>query len=94
MFTVPLGWTRVGRSRSCALLLEDRSVSRRHALLIRTAGDEGLRVIDDRSLFGTFVNDEQVRWAVLGDGDRVRIGCFELTVGLGAPAVPELSTTS
>lgn len=71
------GWTRIGRSIAADLRLDDPTVSRRHALLIR-AEDQGLRALDDRSLNGLFVNGERVEWARLEDGDELEIGRFRL----------------
>jgi len=79
--TVPLedGWTRIGRSGSADLQLDDATVSRRHALIVRTPDDE-LRALDDRSLNGLFVNGERVEWAPLEDGDELEIGRYRLYV--------------
>jgi FHA domain/Zinc-ribbon containing domain len=75
---VPLqdGWTRVGRSLSAHLRLDDPTVSRRHALIYRD--DEGAKVLDDRSLNGVFRNGERVELAELEDGDAVAVGRFTL----------------
>ena len=59
--------------------LDDATVSRRHALIIRTSDDE-LRALDDRSLNGLFVNGERVEWAPLVDGDELEIGRYRLYV--------------
>ena len=47
-------------------------MSRRHAVIV-DAGD-GVRILDDRSANGTFVNDRRVTDAVLHDRDVVRLG--------------------
>jgi hypothetical protein len=73
------GWTRIGRSGTADIQLDDPTVSRRHALLVRTPGDE-LRALDDRSLNGLFVNGEKVEWAELTDGDELEIGRYRLYV--------------
>jgi predicted RNA-binding Zn-ribbon protein involved in translation (DUF1610 family) len=73
------GWTRIGRSGSADICLDDATVSRRHALVVRTPEDE-LRALDDRSLNGLFVNGEQVEWAPLSDGDELEIGRYRLYV--------------
>ena len=39
---------------------------------------DGLRVLDDRSLNGVFVNGERVEWSTLADGDEVVIGRHHL----------------
>jgi predicted nucleic acid-binding Zn-ribbon protein len=73
------GWTRIGRSGSADLQLDDATVSRRHALIVRTPDDE-LRALDDRSLNGLFINGERVEWAPLVDGDELEIGRYRLYV--------------
>ncbi|HEX4107322.1 MAG TPA: FHA domain-containing protein [Solirubrobacteraceae bacterium] len=62
----------VGRGLRCQLRLDERSVSRRHALLVHRPG--GHRVLDDRSANGTWVNGRAVSEADLADGDVLRIG--------------------
>ena len=76
------GWTRIGRSTAADVRLDDATVSRRHALIVRTPENE-LRAMDDRSLNGLFVNGERVEWTPLRDGDELEIGCYRLYV-LGA----------
>ena len=73
------GWIRVGRSAMADIRLDDATVSRRHALIVRQP-DGGLRVLDDRSLNGIFVNGEQVEWARLSDGDELTLGRYRLHV--------------
>jgi pSer/pThr/pTyr-binding forkhead associated (FHA) protein len=70
---LPLGrLTRIGRRASADIVLDDATVSRRHALVLER---EGAPVIaDDRSLNGVFVNGARVREAQLRHGDEVRIG--------------------
>jgi FHA domain-containing protein/zinc ribbon family protein len=79
LFALPDGWTRIGRSATADLRLDDPTVSRRHALVVRTDTDE-LRALDDRSLNGLFVNGERVEWAQLADGDELEIGRYRLYV--------------
>jgi hypothetical protein len=73
------GWTRVGRNTGADVHLDDPSVSRRHALIVRTHSG-GLRALDDRSLNGLFVNGKRVEWTKLEDGDELEIGRFRLHV--------------
>ena len=73
------GWTRIGRSAVADIRLDDASVSRRHALIV-LGKERGLRVLDDRSLNGVYVNGERVDWAALEDDDELRIGRFRLFV--------------
>jgi pSer/pThr/pTyr-binding forkhead associated (FHA) protein len=67
---------RIGRSTAAGLTLDDATVSRRHAVLLRD--DTGVRVLDDRSLNGVWVNDERVTAAVLRDGDVIELGRVRL----------------
>lgn len=69
-------WTRIGRSLAADIRFDDPTVSRRHALIVRQA--DGLRVLDDRSLNGVFVNGERVEWSTLADGDEIVIGRHHL----------------
>jgi hypothetical protein len=70
------GWTRIGRSLSAHIRFDDPTVSRRHALLHRQKS--GLRVLDDRSLNGVFVNGVRVDMHALDDGDEIAIGRFSM----------------
>jgi pSer/pThr/pTyr-binding forkhead associated (FHA) protein len=70
------GWTRVGRSLSAHIRFDDPTVSRRHALVHHQDGS--VRILDDRSLNGVFVNGARVDMRELEDGDHVAIGRFEL----------------
>jgi pSer/pThr/pTyr-binding forkhead associated (FHA) protein len=65
-------WTRIGRSLAADIRFDDATVSRRHALVVNQA--EGVRVIDDRSLNGIFVNGARVEWSPLADGDEITVG--------------------
>lgn len=65
-------WTRVGRSLAADIRFDDPTVSRRHALVVRQP--DGVRVLDDRSLNGVFVNGERVEWHALEDGDELVVG--------------------
>ena len=76
-FELDEGWTRIGRSVSADLRLDDPSVSRRHALVVSEPG-EPLRVLDDRSLNGVFLNGDLIEWGKLGDGDELAIGRYRL----------------
>jgi len=70
------GSMRIGRSLSAELRFEDPTVSRRHAVLVGEA--DGVRVLDDRSLNGVFVNGERISSQVLRDGDEILIGRYRL----------------
>jgi pSer/pThr/pTyr-binding forkhead associated (FHA) protein len=69
-------WTRIGRSLAADVRFDDPTVSRRHALIVRQP--DGVRVLDDRSLNGVFVNGERIEGRVLKDGDEIIVGRYRL----------------
>ena len=75
-FPIGQGWTRIGRSANADIRLDDPSVSRRHALIVLEG--TSLRILDDRSLNGVFLNGEVVEWGRLQDGDELTIGRYRL----------------
>jgi pSer/pThr/pTyr-binding forkhead associated (FHA) protein len=75
---VPAGdRTLIGRSPDCDIFLDDVTVSRRHAELLREG--DGLVIRDLGSLNGTFVNRRRIESAVLEDDDELQIGKYRLT---------------
>ena len=68
--------TRLGRSPSADVTLDDPTVSRRHALIVQRDGAYVL--LDDRSMNGTWLNGERVREAHLRDGDVIGLGAVRL----------------
>jgi hypothetical protein len=75
---IPLGEEvlHIGRGLSVDLQLDDSSVSRRHAIIMPRGSTA--RILDDRSLNGTFVNGRRIDHADLRDGDVIAVGRFEL----------------
>jgi FHA domain/zinc-ribbon domain len=71
------GRTLVGRSPECDVFLDDVTVSRRHAELLRDADMFTIR--DLGSLNGTYVNRKRIESVVLEDDDEVQIGKYRLT---------------
>jgi FHA domain/Zinc-ribbon containing domain len=69
-------WTRIGRSLAADLRFDDPTVSRRHALIVRQP--DGVRLLDDRSLNGVFVNGSRVEGKALEDGDEIIVGRYRL----------------
>ena len=84
-------WTRIGRSLAADVRFDDATVSRRHALVVVQA--DGVRVLDDRSLNGVYVNGRRVEWSPLADGDEIQVGRHSLwfldTVRVGAPVAAQ-----
>jgi pSer/pThr/pTyr-binding forkhead associated (FHA) protein len=66
----------VGRHPDSDILLDDVTVSRRHAEFHREQG--GFSVHDVGSLNGTYVNRQPIDVATLAPGDTVQIGKFQL----------------
>jgi diguanylate cyclase (GGDEF)-like protein len=62
----------IGRGGDCAILIEDHSVSRKHARIEPTA--HGYLAEDLGSTNGTFVNDRPITRQMLQDGDYLRVG--------------------
>jgi pSer/pThr/pTyr-binding forkhead associated (FHA) protein len=67
----------IGRSPETSVFLDDVTVSREHATLVRRGGDWFLD--DSGSLNGTYVNRQRVDSHRLQDGDELQIGKFKLT---------------
>lgn len=64
--------THIGRGLVADVRFEDSHVSRRHAIV--AVRGNAVRILDDRSSGGTFVNGRRVSVAELADGDVVRVG--------------------
>ena len=75
---------RVGRGLAADVRLDDATVSRRHALIVRR--DDQVVILDDRSMNGVWINGERVTEAPLADGDEIKLGRVPL---LFRAAVPE-----
>jgi pSer/pThr/pTyr-binding forkhead associated (FHA) protein len=69
--------TLIGRSPECDVFLDDVTVSRRHAELLRNG--EKFTISDLGSLNGTFVNKKRIESTTLEDDDEVQIGKYRLT---------------
>jgi pSer/pThr/pTyr-binding forkhead associated (FHA) protein len=68
--------TTAGRHPKSDIFLDDITVSRRHAEIIRDA--DGYRVRDAGSLNGTYVNRERIEEAPLVHGDILQVGKYKL----------------
>jgi pSer/pThr/pTyr-binding forkhead associated (FHA) protein len=66
----------IGREDSCEIMLDEPSVSARHAQLIHQGGR--WRLVNLVSANGIFVNGEKRLTAYLGDGDQIRLGNVNL----------------
>ncbi len=68
--------TTAGRHPDSDIFLDDITVSRRHAEVVRTR--DGYRLRDAGSLNGTYLNRERIDDAAIGDGDELQIGKYKL----------------
>ena len=84
-------WTRIGRGLAADVRFDDPTVSRRHALIVRNP--DGVRVLDDRSLNGVFVNGQRVEWSPLTHGDEIRVGRHRLYYATLEPVAAAATTT-
>ena len=83
----------VGKSPVCAVRLDDREVSRRHAALAVVG--RALQIVDLGSTNGTTVNGVSVKEASLHGGEAIRIGSSVLSVQREQPRfVPLAEATS
>jgi hypothetical protein len=69
--------TLIGRSPDCDVFLDDVTVSRRHAEIVREGDTHVIR--DLGSLNGTFVNRHRIESSALADDDEVQIGKYRMT---------------
>jgi hypothetical protein len=76
-FTLTRDRLTIGRSPDSDIFLDDVTVSRRHAELLRRP--DGFAIADLGSLNGTFVNRRRVDRKLLEDGDEVQVGKYKLT---------------
>ena len=67
----------IGRSPDAEIFLDDVTVSRDHAQLVRRSGDWYLD--DSGSLNGTYVNRRRIDSHRLEDGDELQVGKYKLT---------------
>ena len=67
----------IGRRPDSGIFLDDVTVSRDHAVLVRRGSDYWLD--DCGSLNGTYVNRRRVDSCKLDDGDELQIGKYKLT---------------
>jgi hypothetical protein len=71
------GRTLIGRSPECDIFLDDVTVSRRHAEIVRD--EDAFTIRDLGSLNGTYVNRKRIESIVLQNDDEVQIGKYRLT---------------
>jgi pSer/pThr/pTyr-binding forkhead associated (FHA) protein len=85
-FALDSDLVRAGRHPESDIFLDDITVSRRHAEIVREGGRYVVR--DVGSLNGTYLNRERVESAPLADGDELQIGTFKLVFLTGRGDAP------
>ena len=76
-FTIDADRMSIGRSPDAEVFLDDVTVSRNHALMVRRK--DGLYIDDLGSLNGTYVNRRRIESHKLDDGDEIQIGKYKLS---------------
>jgi hypothetical protein len=67
----------IGRNPDAEVFLDDVTVSRNHAMLVRRP--DGVYIDDLGSLNGTYVNKQRIESHLLVDGDELQVGKYKLT---------------
>ena len=66
----------IGRSSENSIILDDITVSRKHALLL--VSKENIKIVDNNSTNGIYVNNEIISDSILKSGDKIQIGKYLL----------------
>ena len=82
----------IGRKSGNDVVLEDATIAATHANLLRRGGRHSLTVVDRGN--EVYVNGKLTRQAELGEGDRLLIGRFELTLHEGEPPAATVESTT
>ncbi len=72
----------IGRDDDNDIAVADKTVSRRHAALVRD--ENGYQLVDEQSANGVFVNNLRVERIFLQTGDRIKIGDCQFRFESGA----------
>ncbi|MBM4386800.1 MAG: FHA domain-containing protein [Deltaproteobacteria bacterium] len=78
----------LGRGKDCAVTIVDPSVSRVHAKITYLQGGV-LKIEDNNSSNGTFLNAERIKSAILAEGDKLRLGNVEFLVEIPSAETAE-----
>ncbi len=76
----------LGRDAGCEVVVDDKSVSRRHVLIERRGEEWAIR--DQGSANGTYLDGRRVAEAVLKNGQQLRVGSVAFRVGIEEAAAP------
>ena len=79
-FLLDAAETKIGRDTTNEIQLDDITVSRSHAMIIKK---DGYHIKDLGSLNGTYLNAIAVRDTQVNAGDEIQIGKYHLTLFIG-----------
>ncbi|HXY41822.1 MAG TPA: FHA domain-containing protein, partial [Vicinamibacteria bacterium] len=85
--------TLIGREETCDVVVEDRSVSRRHAVIEHRGGCDWV-LVDQGSANGTFLDGKRVSEASLANGQELRVGTVMFRVQLEEEIAPTMMMAS
>lgn len=71
-FVLPEGQVSIGRAEINVVIVDDVSISRRHATIEATP--QGYRLVDERSANGVFLRGRRVTDAIVAPGETFRLG--------------------
>lgn len=76
----------IGRDVGCDVMVNDESMSRRHAEIIKT--ENGYRLSDMNSKNGVFVNNQRISEHYLQNGDVIMLGNVNFLIKIVYPIAP------
>ena len=79
-FLLDAAETKIGRDTTNEIQLDDITVSRSHAMIVKK---DGYNIKDLGSLNGTYLNAIAVRDTKINAGDEIQIGKYHLTLFIG-----------
>lgn len=77
-FLIQAEGATIGRASESAIFLDDVTVSRKHASIVRSTDGNGFTFTDHGSLNGSYINNVNVTQSPLKTGDEIQIGKFHL----------------
>ena len=75
-FLIDSGEVAIGRSVDSPIFLDDVTVSRKHAVIVKD--EQKFSIKDQGSLNGTYLNNQLVLNSPLTTGDEIQIGKFHM----------------
>jgi pSer/pThr/pTyr-binding forkhead associated (FHA) protein len=75
-FLIDSGEVAIGRSVDSPIFLDDVTVSRKHAVIVKD--EQRFSIKDQGSLNGTYLNNQSVLNSPLTTGDEIQIGKFHM----------------